>query len=37
MQFNLFFPRAGSYRLWIQTQRRGVINTAAFTVPVRSL
>jgi hypothetical protein len=37
MQFNLFFPRAASYRLWIQIQRHGVINTAAFTVPVQGL
>jgi len=37
MQFNLFFPRAASYRLWIQVQRRDVVNTAAFTVPVRGI
>ena len=37
MQFNLFFPRAASYRLWIQIQRQGVVNTAAFTVPVQGL
>jgi len=37
MQFNLFFPRAAPYRLWIQTQRRGVVNTAAFTLRVRGL
>jgi hypothetical protein len=37
MQFNLFFPRAASYRLWIQIQRRGLINTAAFTIPVQGL
>lgn len=37
MQFNLFFPRARNYRLWIQTQRKGVVNTVAFTVPVGSL
>jgi len=37
MQFNLFFPRAASYRLWIQVQRKDVVNTAAFTVPVRGI
>jgi hypothetical protein len=37
MQFNLFFPRAATYRLWIQMQRKGVVNTVYFTVPVRSL
>jgi hypothetical protein len=37
MQFNLFFPRAASYRLWIQIQRKDVLNTLAFTVPVRGI
>jgi hypothetical protein len=37
MQFNVFFPRAAPYRLWIQVQRQGVVNTAAFTVPVKGL
>jgi hypothetical protein len=37
MQFNLFFPRAATYRLWVQMQRKGVVNTVAFTVPVQSL
>jgi hypothetical protein len=34
VQFNVFFPRAGMYRVWVQFQRNGVVNTAAFTVPV---
>ena len=37
MQFNLVFPRARMYRLWIQLQRKGVVNTAVFTVPVKNL
>src|SRR5262249_5503975 len=37
MQFNLFFPRAATYRVWVQMQRKGVVDTVAFTVPVRSL
>jgi len=37
MQFNLFFPRAATYRLWLQLQRKGVVNTVAFTLPVRGL
>lgn len=37
MQFNLFFPRAGVYRIWIQLQRKGVVNTVSFTVPVAAL
>lgn len=34
MQFNLYFPRTGMYRIWVQFQRKGVVNTAAFNVPV---
>jgi hypothetical protein len=37
MQFNIFFPREAVYRIWIQFQRKGVVNTVAFTVPVRAL
>jgi len=37
MQFNLYFPREATYRIWIQFQRKGVVNTVAFTVPVREL
>ena len=35
LQFNLTFPSAGIYRVWVQTQRKGVVNTVAFNVPVR--
>ena len=37
IQFNLIFPRARTYRLWVQFQRKGVVNTARFDVPVRVL
>ena len=37
IQFNVIFPRARTYRLWIQFQRKGVVNTAVFTVPVSVL
>jgi hypothetical protein len=32
MQFNLFLPRVAIYRIWVQMQRQGVVNTVAFTV-----
>src|SRR5262249_41631292 len=31
---NITFPRQGIYRIWIQFQRRGVVNTAFFDVPI---
>jgi hypothetical protein len=37
MQFNLYFPRAQTYRVWTQFQRRGVVNTAYFDIPVKEL
>jgi hypothetical protein len=37
IQFNVIFPRARTYRIWVQFQRRGVVNTAVFTVPVSVL
>ena len=37
IQFNVFFPREAMYRVWVQFQRKGVVNTASFTVPVREL
>jgi hypothetical protein len=37
VQFNVFFPRAAMYRVWVQFQRKGVVNTAAFTIPVQAL
>jgi hypothetical protein len=35
MQFSLVFPRARMYRVWIQFQRSGVVNTAHFDVSIR--
>ena len=37
IQFNLIFPRAGVYRVWTQFQRKGVVNTVVFDVPVKNL
>ncbi|HTS30393.1 MAG TPA: heavy metal-binding domain-containing protein [Bryobacteraceae bacterium] len=37
IQFNVIFPRAHTYRLWVQFQRKGVVNTAIFTIPVSEL
>jgi len=37
IQFNVIFPRARTYRIWVQFQRKGVVNTAVFTVPVSEL
>ena len=37
VQFNIIFPRESVYRVWVQFQRKGVVNTVAFTVPVRTL
>jgi hypothetical protein len=34
LAFNMIFPRAGIYRVWVQFQRRGIVNTVAFDVPV---
>jgi hypothetical protein len=37
VQFNIEFPRARTYRVWVQFQRKGVINTVRFDVPVARL
>jgi hypothetical protein len=37
MQFNVYFPRPAMYRLWVQFQRKGVVNTARFDIPVQDL
>jgi hypothetical protein len=37
VQFNMIFPREGIYRVWIQFQRKGVVNTVAFNIPVQAL
>jgi hypothetical protein len=36
MQFSLAFPRPGVYRVWVQFQRNGIVNTAHFDVPVKA-
>ena len=33
IQFHLVFPRSRTYRVWVQFQRNGVVNTAHFDVP----
>ena len=37
VQCNLIFPRTGIYRLWVQFQRKGIVNTVVFNVPVSEL
>ncbi len=37
IQFNVIFPRGGLYRIWTQFQRKGVVDTTVFTVPVKEL
>jgi len=37
MQFNLIFPRARTYRVFVQFERNGTVNTVAFNVPVSEL
>jgi hypothetical protein len=34
LQFSMAFPRAGIYRVWMQFQRSGIVNTVAFNIPV---
>jgi len=35
--FQMLFPRAGDYRMWVQFQRHGQVLTSSFTVPVKSI
>ena len=37
VQFNMIFPREGIYRVWVQFQNNGEVNTMAFNVPVKQL
>ncbi|MBL8177026.1 MAG: hypothetical protein JNK48_20300 [Bryobacterales bacterium] len=37
VQFNMIFPREGVYRVWVQFQNKGEVNTVAFNVPVKQL
>jgi hypothetical protein len=34
MEFSVIFPRARTYRVWVQFQRKGVVNTVHFDVPI---
>ncbi len=34
IQFDVIFPRARTYRVWIQFQRNNVVNTVAVNIPV---
>ena len=36
MQFGLVFPRARTYRIWVQFQRNGIVNTVHFDVAVKA-
>src|SRR5204863_6968537 len=36
-EFEIVFPRPGTYRIWVQLQSDGVVNTAHFDVPVGPL
>jgi hypothetical protein len=37
IQFNVIFPRTHTYRVWVQFQRKGEVNTVSFDVPVEEL
>lgn len=37
IEFSMVFPRSRTYRIWVQFQRQGVVNTARFDVPVKDL
>jgi hypothetical protein len=37
IQFNLTFPRPAGYRVWVQFQRNGVVNTAHFDIRAEEL
>jgi hypothetical protein len=37
MQFTVVFPRPRVFRVWLQVQRHGIVNTAHFDIPVRAL
>ena len=34
LEFEMVFPRPGAYRLWVQFQSDGIVNTVHFDVPV---
>jgi hypothetical protein len=36
IQFDLTFPRVRTYRIWVQFQRNGTVNTVHFDIPVKA-
>jgi hypothetical protein len=34
VEFEVVFPQSSVYRMWVQFQRDGVVNTVHFDVPV---
>jgi hypothetical protein len=36
IQFDLTFPRVRTYRVWVQFQRSGIVNTVHFDIPVKA-
>jgi len=37
LEFHVVFPRPQTYRVWVQLQKHGVVNTVHFDVPVAKL
>jgi len=37
VEFEVVFPREQTYRIWVQFQKRNVVNTVRFDIPVRRL
>lgn len=37
MQFNVIFPRPGRHKVWVQFERAGLVNSAAFELDVKPL
>ena len=37
VEFEVVFPRPQAYRVWVQFQRKGVVNTLHFDIPVKNL
>jgi hypothetical protein len=35
IRFDMAFARPRTYRVWVQFQRNGVVNTAHFDIPVK--
>ena len=34
VEYQVVFPRAGTYRVWVQFQSEGIVNTTRFDVPL---